>query len=270
MKTNIPAFLLGATLLVFFLNCTTDYFGFSEEDVGENSKKELYDPLTPMAYCNKFNKEGFSGILTAYYDVDQDTFNQNKARLYLYSIPDEWTYPPTNYMQVHTFSISNNKTVFNPTPVSMIIIKDSNSESSSIITVLGHDLLEYLGNISIDELIKNYSFLLKDMNGWNGISLSIFNARNKPIKTTKILIPPFPANPHTYLDKNNQERLLFKLHPFESISYNNDTDQIFYEKGVEFCKDSPEDFEIPSFQRSSASPDPLDQLMEDLSFLPDL
>ena len=268
MKTNIPAFLLGGTLLIFFLSCTTDYFGFSEEDVGASSKEEWSNPLIPMAYCNKFNKEGFSGILTAYYDVDQGAFNKNKVRLYLYSVPDEWTYPPSNYIQVHAFSISNNRTVFNPTPISMILIKDSNNDRSSIITTLGHDLLEYLGDISIEELINSYSFLMKDINGWNGISLSVFNAKNKPIKTTKVLIPPFPANPHTYLDENNKEQLLFKLHPFESISYNNDADQLFYQKGVEFCKDSPEEFEIPPWGGSSSHSDPIDQLMEDLSFLP--
>ena len=272
MKTNIPVFFLLATLLVFFPNCTTDYFGLSSELDEETYTDSSFSSEIPMAYCNKFNKNGFKGILTAYYDAEQDTFNKNKAILYLWNIPDEFTYPPTNYIQVHSFTISNNRTAFNPTPTSMTItkIKGSNREQSSIITTLGHDLLEYLGDISIAELTKNYSFILKDMDGWHGISISVFNARNKPEKTIKILIPPFPANPHTYLEKNNQERLLFELHPFETISYNNDMDQVFYEKGVDFCKDSPVEFEIPGFTKSSTTTDPVEQLIEDLSFLPDL
>lgn len=269
MNTNIPVFFLLATFLVFFPNCTTDYFGFSE--LGEETNADSpYSDQIPMAYCNKFNKNGFKGILTAYYDADQDTFHRNKARLYLWNIPDEFTYPPTNYIQVHAFNISNNKTVFKPTPTSMTLIKDSDYEESSIITTLGHDLLEYLGDVSIEELGQNYSFILKDINGWHGISISVFNARNKPEKTIKVLIPPFPANPHTYMDRNNQERLLFALHPFEAISYNNDMDRVFYEKGVDFCKDSPVEFEIPDFTQSSAPTDPVNQLIEDLSFLQDL
>ena len=227
-----------------------------------------YAPKDPLSYCNKFNKKGFNGTIVANYNWDKNTFDTNKAQLYLWDVPYEFTYPPTNYIQLHSFYIANNKTVFKKKPVSIEIIKDSSDESISLITTIGHDLLEDMG-LSIKELILNYSFLLEDMRGWQGIALSVFNAQNKPVKTVQILVPPFESNPHTYMDNHNKEKLLFQLHPFETISHHNTTDRFFYEKGVDFCKSVPLPFDIPPFETYSIGKDPVDQLIDDLSLLPD-
>ena len=264
MKINLLIFLLLIPL-AFFSNCTTDYFTFSESGEG------LYgDSQAAMAYCNKFSINGFSGFLVAYYDWNEETFDKNKAQLYLANVPYEFTYPHTNYIQVHSFHIASNKKVFNKTPVSMDIFNDSSAERSTLVTTIGHDLLEDMRGISIDELIRDNSFILKDMDGWHGITLSVFNVQNRPIKTAEVLIPPFEANPNTFLNAHNQEKRLFQLHPFVNISQNtNTTDQTFYEKGVDFCRESQVRFDVPAFEdHSSAGEDPVDKLIEDLSFLP--
>ena len=269
MKINLSILFLLPLLFISFSNCTTDYFNFSESGEKGSNTDYSFNSSEAMAYCNKFNAKGFNGVLVAYYDWDQDTFNTNKTQLYLWNVPNEFTYPPTNYIQLHAFYIANNKTVFNKPPLTMEIIKNSSSETSSLVTTIGHDLLEAMGDITIDELMQNYSFILEDMKGWQGVVLSVFDAQNKPMKTTQILKPPFEANPHTYLDKHNREQLLFKLHPFEEIAYINKKDQTFYEKAVDFCDNVPIQFEVPAFETHNV--DPVDQLIESLSFLiPDL
>ena len=267
MKINLFIFLLFIPL-AFFSNCTTDYFSFSES--GDGSYGDSQNSSAAMAYCNKFSINGFDGFLVAYYDWNEDIFDKNKAQLYLAAVPYEFTYPPTNYIQIHSFYIASNKKVFNKTPVSMDIFNDSSAERSTLVTTIGHDLLEDMRGISIDELIQDNSFILKDMDGWHGITLSVFNVQNKPVKTAEVLIPPFEANPNTFLNAHNQEKRLFQLHPFVNISQStNTTDQTFYEKGVDFCRESQVRFDIPAFEdHSSAGGDPVDKLIEDLSFLP--
>ena len=267
MKINFILFTLFIPL-VFFSNCTTDYFGFSSSEEGNNSQY-LQNPTSAMAYCNKFDSNGFSGFLVAYYDWDKDAFNKNKARLYLEKVPYEFTYPPTNYIQVHSFYIANNKKTFNKIPVSMDVVQNSTSEKSILITTIGHDLLVDMGEIPIDQLIQKHSFILRDVNGWHGITLSVFDLKNKPIKIAQVLIPPFDANPNTFLNTHNRERLLSQLHPFSNISNTNTTDQSFYEKALDFCKESPAQFNVPPFKPQPVTSDPVvDKLIEELSFLP--
>ena len=262
MKINVFIFFVFSTILIFSSNCTTDYFGFSEADSPD------FNPQVAMAYCNKFNINGFSGILVAYYDWNQKTFNKNKAQLYLQSVPYEFIYPPTNYIQVHSFYIANNQKKFNTTPVSMEVVRSATDEKSILVTTIGHDLLKEMGEISIDDLIKDYNLILRDVDGWQAITLSVFNAKNKPIKTAQVLIPPFEANPHTYLNAHNKERLLNQLHPFGNINHTDAKDQTFYEKGLDFCKESPIQFEVPSFETQPLTADPVNQFIEDLSLLP--
>ena len=264
---------LLALILTLFPNCTTDYFGFSEDTASNNTAARS---LVPMVYCNKFNENGFNGILISYYDWDTEQFNTSKSQLYLWSVPSEFSHPPTNYIQMHSFSIANNKETYNSSPVTIEMTPDSSalSEQNILVTTIGHDLLDDVGGISINELIKTHSFTLEDINGWHGVTLSVFNVHNKPIKTAQVLIPPFAANPHTYLNNNNQEQLLFKLHPFEKIAHIHKSDKVFYNKGLEFCEASPFPLEIPAFNSSSESAntteDPVDGFTQDLSLLPDL
>lgn len=269
MKINISIFFLFPILLIFFSNCTTDYFGFSESDEDMATSPHLNYKVA-IAYCNKFNINGFSGILVAYYDWNQETFNKNKAQLYLQKVPYEFTYPPTNYIQIHSSYIANNQTVFKETPVSIKVVSNSTAEKSTLVTTIGHDLLKEMGDISIDKLIQTHHFVLTDMSGWHAITLSVFNVRNKPVKKAQaqVLIPPFEANPHTYLNTHNKEQLLFKLHPFANIDHASTNDQAFYEKGVDFCKESPIQFKIPPFKAQPITANPVDNIIDDLSLLP--
>ena len=267
MRTKI--LLLLAVIISFFPNCTTDYFGFSEDAQFDGTSRSL----TPMIYCNKFNENGFNGILISYYNWDTEEFNNNKAYLYLWDVPYEFNHPPTNYIQVHSFSIANNKKNYNRSPVNMQVVPDSSTDNpqNMIITTISHDLLDDIGGITINELTKTHSFVLEDLKGWHGVTLSVFNEKNKPIKISKILIPPFPANPHTYLNNNNREQLLINLHPFENISHAHKSDKIFYDKGLEFCEKSPVPLELPPFNEieSTEDQDPVNEFIRELSLLPE-
>lgn len=258
-------------ILLSFPNCTTDYFGFSEDTEFNGSSIRS---LIPMAYCNRFNENGFNGIIISYYDWNTEEFNNNKAHLYLWSVPYEFTHPPTNYIQAHSFSIANNKETYNESPISMQVTPDSSSSfgQNILITTISHDLLEDVGGITIDELIKTHSFVLENLKGWQGITLSTFNVHNKPLKKAQVLIPPFAANPNTYLNNNNQEQRLLTLHPFEKMAHIHKTDRVFYDKGVEFCEDSPVPLEIPPFNgtNESTKTDPVNEFINELSLLPDL
>ena len=248
-------------------SCKTD--GFDLSSWNSQDSIGFGNISAPMAYCNKFNINEFSGILVSFYDWETEKFNTNKAYLYLWSIPYEFTYPQTNYIQLHSFYMANNKKVFSKTPMSMTLIANKNSERE-ILTTIGHDLLEDT-NRSIDELIKNYHLLLEDIKGVHGISLSVFDVHNKPIRTTQVLIPPFEANPHTYLNNNNNERLLSDLHPFSDIAQSSRSTQIFYDKGLDFCDHSPQLIEIPPYENTvqpNANENSIEELFQDLSFVP--
>ncbi len=265
---NIPILFLLAWLFVSFANCTTDYFGFSGLGSKELSSTEPNEPASTMVYCNKFDTNGFRGILTAYYNWDQDTFNTNKARLFLWNVPYEFKYPPTSYIQIHSFNITNNKKAFKQTPVSVEVIKSSSDQKLNVVTTIGHDFLNEIEVKDIDDMIQNHSFVLKDIEGWHGVTLSVFDEKNQPVKTTAVLIPPFEANPHTFLNANNHEKFLSELHPFKNIAAVNANDKIFYEKGIDFCKDSPIQFDIPPLSESSLSiteDTVVNELLKDLS-----
>ena len=265
---------LWALFFINFCGCTADFFNFSNEDKTKGSASGALvfstDIKENMLYCNKFNNNEFNGILIADYDKNEAAFNMSgeKAQLFLWNVPYEFTHPSTNYIQFHAFYIANNKTVFNKVPVTIEMIAHSSSRKPILVTTIGHDLLKEIGITSISKLIETHYFVLKDLNGWNGVSLSIFNVHDKLVKTTQILIPPFSANPHTYQSKNNRERVLFELHPFHDIAYNNEQDNVFYEKGVAFCNAAPVQLEVPLFKNPSDSTDDngVDNLIEDLSF----
>ena len=273
---NIHRFLLVVPAIFFaFFNCKADFFDASSTLGGSTggSYATSRPEDTAMIYCNKFKEKGFSGVLTAYYDSEKDNFNTNRAQLFLWNIPYEFEYPDTNYIQAHAFYVANNKQVFKKNPVSMELVQNTTSEKISLVTTLGHDLLEDLEEKAGD-LIQNYHFILKDMDGWHGVTFSVFDKHNKPVKSIQVLIPPFIAHPSAFFRKHNQERLLSELHPFKTLSSRSEKEniKIFYDKGVDFCKDSPVNFEIPDFaDGAEEQKDPLDQLIQDLSLiLPDL
>jgi len=268
MKQIMAVFFLLITIN-FYSSCAIDYFGFSEEELDS----ENVQFSEPMAYCNKFNTDGFKGIVTAHYDFDTDRFNTNVARLYLWNVPYEFAYPPINYIQVHSFNIRNNKEVFNKTPITMKIIAGAGSATLARLSTIGHDFLDEMNIDSIDDLIQTHSFILEDIAGWDGVNISIFGGDNKPIKVAQILIPPFEANPNNYLERHNREKRLLRLHPFQKLLDINDTgtDQVFYDKARAFCENAPVRFEVPPYEEQFAKGgevDIVDQLIEDLSFLP--
>ena len=230
-----------------------------------------------QAYCNKFNLNGFNGIITSYFDPVQNKLNTNKAKLFLWEAPYEFKYPKSNYIQFHSFYVKNNREEYNSSPVSIELFNDQTLRVKDVVTAIGHELLEDL-DLPIDAFLQTYSFILQDIEGWQGLSMSVFNSKNKPLATTKVLIPPFSAHPDLFLTQNNQEQLLFKLHPFSKISNVNNNEMAFYEKAIDICNDAPVDLpfindvltKTGASGGGGGSGDPLQELMQDLSFLDDL
>ena len=227
-------FLIGSGLLA---NCTTDYFGLSSDKSEEAEEKPSHQ--TPLTYCNRFDQNNFRGLLTAYYSESQGSFVRNTNWLHLWEVPYE-AQMPGNYVQFHLFRISNNKEHYHEAPVEADLIKHTSTEIVKIINSIDSDLLSELGGITMDHLLNRYSFLLKDIAGWHGLSISLFNAQNKPTKITKVMIAPFETIPKTYVANNDHEVLLLKLHPFGQLTkLNEHNDKVLYSKGVDNCNDSP-------------------------------
>ena len=262
MKAIFPLF------FIFYSACQLDYFSWSSSQVNSTVEDGLSQSATDnMVYCNKFDTKGFSGILTAYYDLEKDGFDNNKAQLYLWKVPAEFQYPPTNYIQLHLFRIEEGQETFHKSPVPIDLISKITGTSSYLIKALDHRLLDEQRSPSIDHFLNTYIFILKDIRGWQGLTLSVFNENNKPIKSAQVLLPPFPADPRVYLTRNNKERALQNLHPFANLSHTKETDRVFYEKGLDFCKGSPVNFDVPAFEKQG--PASLDQLLDEFSFLPE-
>ena len=263
MKHSFVIFLF----LFIFCGCTLDYFGFSGGGKGEGSSQSFsHTPNVGMVYCNRFSINDFRGMITAYYDKEQKSFNTNKAQLFLWKTPYEFVYPKTNYIQVHSFTTSQNVKTFKPTPVRMEIINKSALSRYTYATVIGHELIEQSKNESLDEFVKQYSFVLEDLKGWEGITLSVFDVRDRPVKTASILIPPFPANPQTYLGTYAGEQSLLELHPFHNLLHSPKvSDRTFYEKGKAWCQSQSVEFEVPSLPDYLLNDTSVDSLLEELA-----
>ena len=270
---------LNIIFYCFFTACSSQHLNLSLDSTVPVGTDQT------QAYCNKFNLNGFNGMITSYFDTKENRFNPNKARLFLLEIPYEFNYPDSNYIQLHSFYVKNNREERNESPVSIELFNDRTLRVEDVVTAIRHALLKDL-DMSVDEFLQTYSFILQDVNGWQGLSMSVFNSINKPLEkattttketvTAKVLIPPFSAHPDLFFAQNHSERLLFKLHPFSKISNVNKNEMAFYEKAVDICNDAPVDLNMPlainnqssrSERHSSTTDDPLQQLMQDLSVL---
>ena len=262
MKKIFPLFFL------LYSACQLDYFSLSRSQVSSTVEDGLPQKAGDnQVYCNKFDTKGFSGILTAYYDLEKDAFNNNKAQLYLWKVPGEFKHPPTNYIQLHLFRIEEGREIFNKNPVNINLISKTKGTSSFLIKALDHRLLSEQASPSIDDFLNTYIFILEDTSGWQGLTLSVFNEKDKPIKVAQVLLPPFSADPRVYSARNNDEQLGLKLHPFGDLSQTNEPAKAFYEKGLDFCKGSPVSFDIPDFEEKG--PANLEQILDEFSFLPE-
>ena len=264
MKIKILPLFIAILLCFFFTNCTTDYFF----DSSNNTQHYSQEQIIPMVYCNQFNKNGFKGYLTAYYDWNNSQFNTDMAQLFLWKFPEEFSYPATSYIQVHSFSIKNNQFVFNKKPLNLEVVNDPTGNKIAFVTTIGHDFLEDI-EFSLEELIKSHSFIIKDTKGWNGLSLTVFDVRNKPLQSIKVFIPPFPANPQTYLQYHNNEMMSLSLHPFNNLG-KSESDKLFYEKSINWCQLANVNFDVPELEIQegrSNNYDEIDSLVEDLSLI---
>ena len=237
---------VGCLLLT---NCTTDIFSYSVSEHSSLSEKPKPKGKNSalLTYCNRIHEDGFRGLLTAYYDNELGQYTHNTTWLFLWEVPFELKIP-SNYVQLHRFYIRSNKEIYNKAPVEAEAIRLSNSKKVSIVTAINKDLLSDMGGLTIPQLINKHGFLLQDMGGWQGLSLSLFDSQNKPIKTVKALIPPFESNPNTFLAKHDQEVLLTKLHPFSAISLvKSTTEKTFHEKSKDNCENSPIPMRLPEW-----------------------
>ena len=250
-------------ILISLTACSTDYLSFSLDS------SRPFGADKTQVYCNRFNVKGFNGIIVSYFDKTLNRLNENKARVFLWDVPHEFQYPLSNYIQIHSFYVRNNREEYNTAPVSMSLFNNKTLASESVITAISHNLLEDI-NQPIHTFIKTYSFILQDLEGWQGVAMSVFNSMDKPVKAVKVLIPPFPAHPDLFLQENNQERFLFQLHPFAQIARVNNNETAFYEKAGDMCDDSPIALDIFSTKdrpKDKEERDSVDQLLEDLSFI---
>ena len=270
-------------LLFHISGCAFDFFD-SHEDPSPSDNETSWlssqrgnPDIRPnshwMAYCSEFSDQDFSGMLTAYYNWEEDRFNSNKVWLYLWDVPYEFRSPPGNYMQIHAFYMESNREIYDKSksPVLMELVEDASSEKTIMVEAIEKPLLRDLGHLSIEDVIDNYGFLLHNLNGWQGLSLSIFNAKNQPVRTVKALIPPFISHPQTFLRKHNQEHRLLTLHPFGNMLSRSHTEEVFYKKAYDTCSRSPVRIPIPSFEDKKQDMDKLllDELTgESLSILP--
>ena len=256
---NIVKQICCAAFFVLFTACSGQHLNLSLD-----STVSVWRDQT-QAYCNKFNLNGFNGIIVPHFE--QNKFNSNKARLFLWEIPYKFEYPKSNYIQFHSFYVQNNREEYNSTPVSIELFNDQALRAEEVVTAISHDLLESL-DLPINTFLQAYSFILQDIEGWQGLSMSVFNSMNKPLTTTKVLIPPFSAHPEIFLTQNNQEQLLFQLHPFSKISNVNSSERAFYEKAIDICNDAPIDLNLSSIDDAAggggSDNDPLQALMQDL------
>ena len=239
----------------FVLGCSPESLGlvFSSKTQNLGDEGKLSDSETKNIYCNQFNKNGFEGSLITFYDWTKNKFVKNKVWVHFSGVPKDFDNYKTNYLQFYYFNVKDGKVKFNDVPVTIDIILNSQLEKKAVVDAIGRDLLMDYGGNSIEVFISKHSFILTDTLGWQGVGLFLFSGENRSIKKVQVLIPPFEANPEIYLFQNNNELLLFHLHPFAKVSASQPDERVYYQKAFHMCKGSPEPLPLPPLQEDDLS-----------------
>lgn len=199
------------------------------------AKKQLYFT------CNVFADETFHGRITN----ENENLDKNCFLLDINKAPKDFLRNETLFLQIYPFLAQNDKFLYGESLRLLTLVKSEKREKDVIAdsNILDTFLVENHLKIDPDYFFLDHIFKICDVRPeWQGLQLVIYKkniitSKNIPIRTTKILLPPFLIHPQHY--KESQGDMLAAYHPFlEMIPDLQSKPSAYYDRAEDICFES--------------------------------
>ena len=216
------------SFLFFFVSCTG----------GAGIKTQLASEslMEQRTFCNPIRSQGFEGVLAVNTSGNNWIHQAESAILQFQDVPDYFKNTDHSYIQMFAFNYQKNKMIRDNLPLSLDVY---NLDTHDLIQTTKYidTTLANRENRNVDEFFFKHIFVVKDIVGWQGVILGLFNDIDKNVVLLKILNPPFDANPHIYKTRYAQDFNLHSLHPFKDFLSTTDPEEntLFLSKSRDAC-----------------------------------
>ena len=230
MDTRFLAIFLLA--VIFLLSCA--------QEVKAPEKEEI-----SLAYASTGDQNYFMGC---------QFFADNSFRGYIYNSPQEGcleleiTKSPDSllqnedfFIQMYPFTIKNQELSFGPS-VPIYTFKKSDPENPLIKSfIIDSHIVKVDLKLDSHYFFEDHKFSICDLDEeWEALQMVIYERRERqdpiPIRTTRMLIPPFLVHPEYF--KEQRGELLAPYHPFfKLIAQYPSEPQVYYDRAEEMCQD---------------------------------
>ncbi len=187
-------------------------------------------------FCNPIKENGFDGILAVNTNENNWIHQTESTILQFKDVPDHFKSIDHSYIQLFSFSYQKNKMLRATKPLEIDVYNLDTHTLVQTVEYIDHNLINR-GDDNVDEFFFDHIFVIKDTVGWQGLLLGLFNDIDKPIiPLSKILNPPFDANPHVYMSRHVDNPQLSDLHPFRTfLTTTEEDDPLFLSKALDAC-----------------------------------
>ena len=220
--------LFSALAVSFFtLSCQDNYTNLASTAVIEK-----------LVFCVPFKGEDFEGSLSIMADSASQSYNPDSVVLKFVKAPGTLKYQPTSYLQIFSANYSGSKASVSPSPLPIKTRNIRNKLYSKSTNYIDNNFIyDTNPDISFDDFFFDYEFEIRDTAGRQSLVLGLFNETDEAVERIQVLVPPFAANPFTYKDEVQSEKLL-SLHPFYDIMNSADADDedLFLTKAESSCR----------------------------------
>lgn len=176
----------------------------------------LDEDSNTLSKCAPFDKNEFKGSLDA---VFSKRYQIDLWILYLYKLPIEATESENSYIQLRGINYFNNRAPeISSSPLTFNIYNPRTEHYSSVgLELLDEDVVsEYTDENSLYDFFREYRLEIPNAAGFDSLYIGVFDQYDQPVQSVQVLVPPYEANPYTFLDKASSKGQLVGLHPLQS------------------------------------------------------
>ena len=227
MKTHLVQLIIYLSWLFFLISC------WDSSSVKTQLSSESF--TAQEVFCNPIKESGFEGVL-AVNTSGSWIHEAESAILKFRDVPDEFKNIDYSYIQLFPFSYQNNLIKREKRPLEMDMYNLNTHVFALSTEYIDHALIDG-NNYDIDDFFFDNIFIIKDIAGWQGLIIGLFNDIDKALIVNKVLNPPFDANPHIYKTQHADNPRLSSLHPFNIFipTTKEDEHRLFLSKARDAC-----------------------------------
>ncbi|MDE0151080.1 MAG: hypothetical protein OXK80_01105 [Bdellovibrionales bacterium] len=208
--------------------------GFSSDMLASESVR------ASQILCNPFSAKGFHGVLSINSSQGNFSYESNTSILAFYDVPDVFKTQRNTYIQLRGINYTDNKISYSDDALEVDVLNLRNNNPSNITPYIDHNFIRN-SNYELNEFFADHAFIVKNTAGWDILYIGLFNEYDQPIADTKVLIPPFEANPYIYEENNLNNQTLNSLHPFNNLkrSIERANNDVFLSRAQAACHENP-------------------------------